>query len=72
MTKKNPIRIVGAIVSLIVGLACVAGMVYALFMPSAIMFITCLLLAAVFGYFIYADYNKFFGKDSNTNSPSGN
>lgn len=70
MTKQNPIRIVGAIVSLIVGLACVAGMVWAVFIPSAMMFVTCLLLALVFGYFIYADYLKFFGKDSVPKSPS--
>jgi len=64
MTKQNPIRIIGAIVSLVVGLACVAGMVWSVFIPSVIMFATCLLLALVFGYFVYVDYMKFFGNSS--------
>ena len=59
---ENVSGIVSAIISLVIFLACVAGLVFSIVIHSAIMIFVTVLLAGVFGFFVYADYVKFFGK----------
>lgn len=59
---NDKLRTVFMVVTVLLFFACLAGMVWAMFIPSVLMCVTCGLLGALFGFFAYTDYVKLFKK----------
>ena len=64
----NIIRIILIIVTLVIMIACLCRVVFALTIPHFGMAVVCLALAVSFGFFAYRDYQYFFGAKSNDNT----
>lgn len=56
----NPVRIIVSVLTLLVLITTVVLAVLALTIPSVGLFVTCLMIAAGFGYFSYRDFRYFF------------